>query len=454
MIVSTFTNIAAFIIAISVLVAVHEFGHYIVGRWCGMKILRFSIGFGKPLWTKIAGQDRTEYCIAAIPLGGYVKFLGERYGTGDPIPPEDEGRAFNQRPVWNRILVLLAGPFFNFLFAFIAYWILFVNGVPAMKPAVGEVADNSYAAAAGLKQGDLIRKVGNRETNDWETALVSILDEIVGNGAVQLELEEPDGFVRRTMLAVGGDATQLTEPGMLFEGLGFQPWQPPAVLAAVEKGGAGFEGGLQVGDRITSIDGEDVNSFLDMRRIVGERPGEQVVLSLYRDGEQTEVELVIGSIESEGRTSGFLNVSIGNVVDDYWHLRKFGPLESLSQSLQRTWISTGFTVRMLARMAVGDVSIKNISGPINIAQFAGSSAAAGLNSFLNFLALVSISLGVLNLLPVPVLDGGQIVYHSIEGLKGSPLSERAQLIGQQLGIAALLLLMSFAFYNDIARILS
>jgi len=454
MIASAFTDILAFIVAISVLVAVHEFGHYIVGRWCGMKILRFSIGFGKPIWTKIGGRDRTEYCIAAIPLGGYVKFLGERYGTGDPIPPEDEGRAFNQRPVWNRILVLLAGPFFNFLFAFIAYWILFINGVPTMKPAVGDVADDSYAAAAGLKNGDLITKVGDRETDDWETALVSMLDEIVGNGVVTLELEEPDGFVRRTTLEVGDDATQLTEPGMLFDGLGFQPWQPPAILASVEEGGAGFQGGLKVGDRITSIAGEVVKSFLDMQRIVSARPGEPVIVSLYRNGEAIQLELVIGVRKSDGQTSGFLNVSIGSVVNDYWHLRKFGPLESLSQSFERTWTSTGFTVRMLARMAVGDVSIKNISGPINIAQFAGSSAAAGFNSFLNFLALVSISLGVLNLLPVPVLDGGQIVYHSIEGLKGSPLSERAQLFGQQLGIVALLLLMSFAFYNDIARILS
>ena len=453
MIAGAFTNILAFIVAISVLVAVHEFGHYIVGRWCGMKILRFSIGFGKPIWTKIGGRDRTEYCVAAIPLGGYVKFLGERYGTGDPISPEDDGRAFNQRPIWNRILVLLAGPFFNFLFAFVAYWFLFVNGVPTMKPAVGDVADNSYASAAGLKNGDLITKVGDRETNDWETALVSMLDEIVGNGVVALELEEPDGFVRRTILEVGDDATQLTEPGMLFDGLGFQPWQPPAILASVEEGGAGFQGGLKVGDRITSIAGEDVKSFLDMQQIVSSRPGEPVIVSLYRNGEAIQLELVIGVRESDGRTSGFLNVSIGSVVNDYWHLRKFGPLDSLSQSFERTWTSTGFTVRMLTRMAVGDVSIKNISGPINIAQFAGSSATAGLNSFLNFLALVSISLGVLNLLPVPVLDGGQIVYHSIEGLKGSPLSERAQLIGQQLGIFALLLLMSFAFYNDIARIL-
>lgn len=453
MMTSALTNFLAFIVAISVLVAVHEYGHYIVGRWCGMKVLRFSIGFGKPLWTRIGGKDNTEYCISAIPLGGYVKFLGERYGTGEPVDPADEGRAFNQRPVWNRILVLLAGPFFNFLFAFAAYWVLFINGVPTMKPAVGEVAEASYAAEAGLRFGDRITKVGDRDTADWETALVSILDEMVSDGTVTLELEEPDGFVRTTTLNVGEDRTRLTEPGMLFDGLGFQPWRPPAILATVEEGGAGDLGGLQIGDRITSIDGEVVNSFGDLQRIVSARPGKYVTVELVRNSVPMALDLTIGTRDVEGRTNGFLNVGIDNIATDYWYVRKYGPLQSITQSVERTWTSTAFTVRMLGRMVTGEVSVKNISGPINIAQFAGSSASAGLNAFLNFLALVSISLGVLNLLPVPVLDGGQIVYHGIEGIKGSPLSERAQLIGQQVGIFALLLLMSFAFYNDIARIL-
>ncbi|MDH3441940.1 MAG: RIP metalloprotease RseP [Gammaproteobacteria bacterium] len=447
-------NLLAFIVAISVLVAVHEYGHYIVGRWCGMKVLRFSIGFGKPIWTRVAGKDQTEFCLSAIPIGGYVKFLGERYGTGEPVDPADEGRAFNHRPVWNRILVLLAGPFFNFLFAFLAYWVLFINGVPTMKPAVGDVAEDSYAAEAGLRYGDRIIKVGERDATDWETALVSMLDEMVSDGTVTLQLEEEDGFVRTTTINVGDDRTRLTEPGMLFDGIGFQPWRPPAVLATVEDGGAGAVGGLEVGDRITSIDGEPVRSFGDLQQVVSARPDETVTIELVRNDEPTAIDLTIGSRDIDGQPSGFLNVGIGNAAADYWYLRQFGPLQSIGQSIERTWTSTMFTVRMLGRMVTGEVSIKNISGPINIAQFAGSSATAGLNSFLNFLALVSISLGVLNLLPVPVLDGGQIVYHGIEGIKGSPLSERAQLIGQQVGILALLLLMSFAFYNDIARILS
>ncbi|MDG2375569.1 MAG: RIP metalloprotease RseP [Woeseiaceae bacterium] len=449
------TNLLAFIVAISVLVAVHEYGHYIVGRWCGMKILRFSVGFGKPIWKYVGrGRDKTEYCISAIPLGGYVKFLGERYGSGEPVDSEDEGRAFNQRPVSRRILVLLAGPFFNFLFAFLAYWVLFINGVPTLKPGVGDVTPDSYAAAAGLRYGDRIIRVDDRDATDWETALVSMLDEMVSDGTVTLMLEEQDGFLRTTTINVGEDRSRLTEPGMLFDGLGFQPWRPPALLATVEEGGAGDLGGLEVGDRITAIDGEEVVSFGDLQQLVSARPGATATFELVRDEVLMAIDLEIGSRDVDGQQSGFLNVGIGNAVADYWYLRQFGPVQSIAQSIERTWTSTLFTMRMLGRMATGQVSIKNISGPINIAQFAGSSAAAGINPFLNFLALVSISLGVLNLLPIPVLDGGQIVYHSIEGIKGSPLSERAETIGNNIGIAAVLLLMSFAFYNDIARIVS
>ena len=444
------TNLLAFIFAISVLVAVHEFGHYIVGRWCGMKVLRFSIGFGKPLWTRIAGQDRTEYCLSAIPLGGSVKFLDEREG---PVDAADQGRAFNHKPIASRIVVMLAGPFFNFLFAIVAYWAIFVNGVPTMKPAVGEVAENTYAAAAGLEFGDRILKVGDRDATDWETALVSMLDEMVSDGRVPLELQGEDGWVRQTTIDVGDDASRLTEPGLLFDGLGFQPWQPPAIVGNVTEDGAAAAGGIEEGDRITAIDGEKVVTFRDLQRVVQARPDKTVTIKLVRRNAALAREVTIGLQEQDGIRTGLLGVGISTASADYWYVRKYGPFPAIGQAIARSWTSIGFTVRMLARMVTGDVSIKNISGPINIAQYAGNSAAAGLNAFLNFLALVSISLGVLNLLPIPILDGGQIVYQSIEGLKGSPLSEKAQIFGQKVGILALLLLMSFAFYNDIARII-
>jgi len=444
------TSLLAFIVAISILVAVHEYGHYIVGRWMGMKVLRFSIGFGKPIWTWVRGADKTEYCISAIPMGGYVRFLDGREG---PVDSADEGRAFDHRPIPARIAVLLAGPMFNFIFAVLAYWALFVGGIPTLQPAVGDVVADSYAADAGLQFGDKIIAVGDQQTPDWESTLVNIFDELVANGQVPLTLESDNGRQRRATIDVGDDASRLTEPNMLFEGLGFRPWQPPAVIAELTPDGAAQRSGLIVGDRITSIDGEPIQTYSNLISVVSARPDERVSLGYIRDNREYLIEVSLGNQQVEGETRGLLGVRGSNDFGEFAYLRKYGPIESLSKGAERTWASSLFTLRMLGRMITGDVSIKNISGPINIAQFAGDSAQRGLPEFLAFLALVSISLGVLNLLPVPILDGGQIVFQTIELAKGSPLSERSQIIGQQFGIFALLLLMSFAFYNDIARIL-
>jgi regulator of sigma E protease len=449
---SAIGNLLAFVVAISVLVAVHEYGHYIVGRWTGMKVLRFSIGFGRPIWSRIGGKDRTEYCVSAIPLGGYVRFLDTREG---PIPEEDEGRAFNQRPIPHRIAVLLAGPAFNFLFAIVAYWALFIYGIPTLVPAVGGVEPESYAAEAGLQQGDRIIAVGDVATADWETALVAMLDHMVSEGRVPLTLEAADGWQRPVSIDVGDDARRLTEPGMLFDGLGFQPFGPgdlPADIGRVEDDGPAKGAGLEAGDRIVAVDGIKVDDFAALVDIVQERANKEVAVEFLRDGSQLTTTLTIQERIVDGEIRGRLGVARGGDFVDYYYQRRFGPVESLTQAMARTWSSTVFTLRMLGRMITGDVSIKNISGPINIAQFAGESAQRGPDYFLGFLAIVSISLGVLNLLPIPVLDGGQIVYQSIEGLKGSPMSERAQIMGQQIGIFALILLMSFAFYNDLARI--
>ena len=449
---SAFGSLLAFIVAISVLVAVHEYGHYIVGRLTGMKVLRFSIGFGKPIWTHIGGQDRTEYCISAIPLGGYVRFLDTREG---PIPEADEGRAFNQRPVPQRIAVLLAGPAANFLFAIFAYWALFLYGIPTLVPAVGQVEPGSYAAQAGLEQGDRIVAVGDVDTADWESALVEMLDQMVSEGRVPLTLEAEDGWRRDVTIDVGSDARRLTEPGMLFEGLGFLPFGAgdlPADIGRVEDDGPAKTAGLQPGDRIVGLDGLPILDFADLVNAVQSRANKTVAVDYLRDGQRLSTTLVVQEQLVDGEVRGRLGVAHSGDFSDFYYQRRYGPADSLTQAMARTWSSTVFTLRMLGRMVTGDVSIKNISGPINIAQFAGESAQRGLDYFLGFLAIVSISLGVLNLLPIPVLDGGQIVYQSIEGLKGSPLSERAQSMGQQIGIFALILLMSFAFYNDLARI--
>jgi regulator of sigma E protease len=445
------TNLLAFVVAISVLVAVHEFGHYIVGRWCGMKVLRFSIGFGKPLWTKIAGKDKTEYCIASLPIGGYVKFLDGRDGE---VPDEDQGRAFNQRPIPARIAVLLAGPMFNFLFAVIAYFVLFTNGIPTMRPVIGEVAPGGYAAEAELYFGDRIIAVGERQTDDWESALVAMIDELVDDGRIDLTVIDEDGKEHKTQISVPGDTEPLTEPGFLFEGLGFVPWQPPAIVGGLGENGAALEAGIEIGDKIVRIDGELVNNFNDLRRIVAERPDQKVVVKVLRGDSEIDFNVTLQSVESGDTRAGLLGISVANDANEYWYVRKFGPIAALREGISSTWSLTRFTVSMLASMATGDVSSKNISGPINIAQFAGDSAAAGFSFFLEFLIKISISLGIINLLPVPLLDGGQIVFQTIEWVKGSPLSERIQLAGQQIGIFALLLLMTFAFYNDIARLVN
>ena len=447
---SFLTNLIAFIALISILVAVHEYGHYIVGRWMGMKVLRFSIGFGKPIWRRKSGADQTEYCVSAIPLGGYVKFLDSREGAVDEA---DAGRAFDHRPVPARIAVLLAGPAFNFLFAILAYWVLMAGGVMVVTPAVGVVEADSYADRAGLEFGDKILKVGDVPVSQWEATLVAILGEMVDDGRVPLTLESSDGRQRIATLDVGGDKTRLTEPGVLFDGLGFVPWQPPAVIADLPEDGAAVNSGLAIGDRITSIAGITIKNFDDLRIAVQPRAGQEVTIEYVRNGRAESVDIRLGERVVDGEVTGYLGVGwTTDGADAYYQRLVYSPLESLYAAAQRTWMSTVFTVEMLGRMVTGDVSIKNISGPINIAQIAGESAERGWRYFVGILAVISISLGVLNLLPVPVLDGGQIVFQVAEALKGAPLTERTQIIGQQVGILALLLLMSFAFYNDIARL--
>lgn len=447
---SALTDLLSFVVAISLLVAIHEYGHYIVGRWAGMKILRFSIGFGKPIWSRRSGKDNTEYCIASIPLGGYVRFLDSREGS---VAPEDEGRAFDQRPIPARIAVLAAGPLFNFLFAIVAYWVLFVPGVMVLKPAIGDVIPDSYADRAGLEFGDKIVAVGDVEPADWESALVAILDNMVATGKVPLTLENEQGGHRRATIDVGSDATRLTEPGALFDGLGFSVWQPPAGVGSLAPGGPAERAGIRVGDRITAVDGENIRTWSDLLGVVRDRPGQPVEVEYVRNGYTATVNLTLDADGSGEERRGLIGIGLSETSADYYARRTYTPLESLSAAVDKTWTSTLFTMRMLGRMVTGDVSFKNISGPINIAQFAGDSAERGFSYFLGFLAIISISLGVLNLLPIPVLDGGQIVYQVVEMIKGGPLTERAQILGQQIGILALLLLMSFAFYNDIARLL-
>jgi regulator of sigma E protease len=452
---SFLVSAAAFLVAIGILVAVHEYGHYLAARLIGVRVLRFSIGFGRPLWVRRAGPDRTEYCLSAIPFGGYVKLLDER---DCPVALGEQQRAFNRQSVPARIAVLAAGPLLNFVFAVVAYWCMFMIGVPGARPLIGEVTPDSIAARAGLADADEIVRVGDRPTATWESAVVAMLDEMLEEGRIRLVVRDASGRERMVSLDTVDRAAELTEPGQLFPGLGLAPWSPtlPPVLGQLVAGGAAERSGLAPGDRIVRADGVPVESWPAWVETVRSRPGETLAVVVERDGRDLDVVLTIDRATTEEGEIGRIGASPQVPEDLYDEIRateRYGIGAAFGHALAKTWEMASLTVRMMARMVTGDVSVKNISGPINIAQYAGYSASIGLSPFLSFLAVVSLSLGILNLLPVPMLDGGQIAYQLAEAAKGSPLSERAQLIGQQVGIALLLMLMSFAFYNDISRLL-
>jgi len=447
--------VLAFLFAIGVLVAVHEYGHFWMARRCGIRVLRFSIGFGKRLWTR---TDRlgTEYAISAIPLGGYVKLLDEREG---PVPSQDLSAAYNRKPVWQRILVLLAGPFANFLFAAVAYWILFVAGVPALKPVLGEITPDSMAARAGLVSGEEIVAVEGSATASREAVLLAIIDRLMESRSIELELRTPEGATRSVPLRIEGDTRPLTEPGALLTGLGFEFWYPeiPAVVGKIVPGSPAARAGLEVGDRIVAVGEEPVADFPALVKIVQPQPGQTLEFAIERAGARLDVPIEVEAQREGERLVGRIGVqpaAPGAVPEEMRTRERYGPVDSVGRAVGKTWDMSVLTLRLLWNVGTGDVSVKNLSGPINIAEYAGFSARQGILAFLSFLAVVSVSLFVLNLLPIPILDGGQIVYQVAELVKGSPLSERAQAVGQRIGIFLLLVLMSFAFYNDLSRLFS
>ncbi len=449
--------VLAFLVAIGVLVAVHEYGHFWMARRMGIKVLRFSIGFGKVLWSK-RGADGCEYAFSAIPLGGYVKLLDEREA---PVAPGLLAQAYNRKPVWRRVLVLLAGPFANFLFAAVAYWILFVVGIPALQPVVGDVVADSVAARAGLRPGDSIVAVAGQPVATREAAVLAILDRLMGGEPIEIAVraQEGAGDARTLDLVVAGDRRALTEPGALLPGLGFEFWYPtvPTEVGKIVPGSPADRAGLRVGDRIVAVDGAPVADFPALVKIVQPSPGQALRFTVARQGETIDVTIEVEAQREGDRLVGRIGIQpvAGLAVPERMQaLERYGIADAAGRAVDKTWDMSVLTVRMIWNVATGDVSVKNLSGPINIAEYAGFSARQGILSFLSFLAIVSVSLFVLNLLPIPILDGGQVVYQVAELVKGSPLSERAQAVGQQIGILLLLVLMSFAFYNDLSRLFS
>jgi regulator of sigma E protease len=446
--------ILGFILAIGVLVTVHEYGHYLAARLCGVRVLRFSIGFGRPLFERRLGADQTEYRLGAIPLGGYVKMLDEREYE---VSPDEQHRCFNRQSIPRRAFIVTAGPAFNFLFAILAYWAIFVIGIPGIKPIIGEVNSSTPAAQAGLMAEDELLSVNGRSTPTWRMANIELLDGLLREEVIALSVQRGGREMSTELRVPAEERRALTEPGRLLSGLGLQPWFEalPAVIGELTEEGAGRAGGLRNGDRILAVDGEAVENWRAFREAVAARPGEQLMVDVLRAGQRQQLELRPERVDTDDGPQGRIGAGPDVPQDLLERMRseeRYGPLAAVGKGAANTWEMSALTVRMLWRMINGQVSVKNLSGPINIAHYAGITVSSGLVSFLGFLAIVSISLGIVNLLPIPVLDGGHLVYLGIESLTGRPVSEKMLAVGQTIGLVMIAGLISFALYNDLMRL--
>ena len=445
-----------FAITLGILIVVHELGHYIIARLCGVKVLRFSVGFGKSLLIKRWGKDQTEWVIAAFPLGGYVKMLDEREGV---VTSEERHRAFNQQSVYRRIAIVVAGPVANLLLAILIYWGLFMHGVPGMRPLLGDVPAASPAAQAAFQSGDSIVKIADKGVATWQDVRWILMKHVAQKEPIAVEVITPDNSVATRTL----DMSTLTAEDMngdFVEKLGLMRFKPKfkAIIGDnMLPDGAGARAGLKAEDQIIAVNQQPVADWDAFVGWVLKSPGKPLQVEIKRGAQQLSVILTPKLTKENGKSVG--KIGVGPWIDPELTKRllvdvRYSPLRALREATFKTWDTSIFSLQMLGRMVIGEMSWKNISGPVTIADVAGQSAQLGWLPFISFLALISISLGVLNLLPVPVLDGGHLMYYMVEIFKGSPVSEKAMEIGQQIGVTALLMLMAFAFYNDINRLIT
>jgi regulator of sigma E protease len=451
---SIISKLFFFIVAVSILITVHEFGHFWVARRLGVKVLRFSIGFGKPIWKRVGRIDGTEYVLAAVPLGGYVKMLDEREGE---VSEEEVHRAFNRQSLSVRSAIVAAGPVFNFLFAIFAFWVVLVSGDVGVRPLVGEVEEASLAAQAGFEAGDEVLAVGDRSTPTWELAVYALLAESGGDEEVLVRVRDAHNSEQVRVLAAG-ELERKADNGDFLNNLGIKRKRPvgPPVMGEVKAGKPADLAGLQEGDRIIQFDGEPADDAEAFVAYLRERPQQDIRLQVDRGGTFLEMTLHTISKEENGKPVGKIGAYVlkdvpKEALEPFRVKVQLGPIDAITASVQKTWGMSVFILRMVGRMITLDASIMGLGGPITIAQAAATSASLGLAFFLKFLAMVSISLAVLNLLPIPVLDGGHLAFFLIEAIKGSPPSEEMLIQGQRIGLVILILLMGLAFYVDIVR---
>jgi regulator of sigma E protease len=447
-------TVAAFLLTLGVLIVVHEFGHFLAARLSGVKVLRFSVGFGKPLYIKILGQDKTEFVIAAFPLGGYVKMLDE---SEAPVVPAEVSRAFNRQSLAKRFVIVAAGPIANLLLAILLYWVLFMGGVTGMKPLLGEVPPTSPAAQASMKAGELIARVNGTAVTTWQDVRWALLKQSLKNSVAEIDaVSGHETYLHRVNLkSLNADDLE----GDLLGKLGFNPAQPvvPPIVGEVLPGSAAERSGMHVGDRVVAVDGMAVTQWENFVQRVRMSPGKVLHVEIDRAGQPIKLNIQADRVQEHGESIGRIGAATRvqpSDLDQYMVEVRYSPLAALKQAIVKTWDTSVFSLKMLGSMVTGQVSWKGISGPATIASLAGQTAHIGWKAFVGFLALVSISLGVLNLLPVPVLDGGHLMYYIVEFFKGSPVSERAMDIGQRVGLALLGILMTIALYNDFNRILT
>ena len=445
-------KIAAFAITLGVLVVFHELGHYAIARIAGVKVLRFSVGFGRIVWARRFRKGGTEWALSAIPLGGYVKMADEREG---PVATSDLPRAFNRQSVWRRIAIVAAGPFANLLLAAILFTATYVAGIPGQRALLADPPPSSAAAAADVRGGDVVVAVDGDPVGSFQELRWRVV-RAQGHDTLTLTItrdNEPTAPITRDISLAAMTASDWENNPLAM--LGLRPDLGPPLVDHVMPGKAAARAGLRSGDRIVAVNGTKMSSPSDVAKITNARPGDTLVYRIERDGKVLDVPVTIDSVDENGRHVGQAGVLLRVDPEAAQHdavVVRYGIGEALEQGVRKTWELSAFTARMLGRIVTGDASLRNISGPLTMADIAGQSAQAGVLVFLTYLALISISLGVLNLLPVPLLDGGHLLYYLAELVKGSPVSDRAFEVGQRIGMAMLAVLMALALFNDVSRL--